>query len=174
MRKALMIFLMWGCLLGLFGCSSADTALETSSVSNAPVQSTEVSGTDERGANEKVSWSEEDIKSMFFQAKGENWEYADCVLIPDQASERIGAVLFWDNEKGTSNVAFFDAAGDCLWCGTYAKLSAEPDFTYVGDGTVTFKLETEDGVNYTYKVTILVDGDNVNFRTEDDLSAMKK
>ena len=39
---------------------------------------------------------------------------------------------------------------------------------------VTFKLETEEGTNYTYTVTIFADGDNVNFKAEDDLTAMKK
>ena len=113
MGKVLMIFLFVVCLFGMSGCSSADTALETSSALNMPVQSTEVSVSDEKGANEKESWMEEDIKSMFFRIKEEDWEYADCVLFPDQASERVGAALFWDNESGTSNVAFFDAGGDC-------------------------------------------------------------
>ena len=63
------------------------------------------------------------------------------------------------------------------WCtpvsythlGTYARMSDEPDFQYLGGGAVTFKLETEDGIIYNYTITISIDGSNVNFKAEDDL-----
>lgn len=106
---------------------------------------------------------------MFSQVKETDWEYIDCVLIPDHASDRVGAVLFRDDKKETSNVAFFDADGYFQQFGTYAKMSAEPDFTYLGDGVATFKLETDDGTIYNYTLTISIDGSNVNFKAEDDL-----
>ena len=48
-------------------------------------------------------------------------------------------------------------------------MSDEPDFQYLGDGAVTFKLETEDGTIYNYTLTISIDGGNVNFKAEDNL-----
>lgn len=174
MRKMVLMFSILICLLGLSGCSKVDTVLETSGNSYMPVHSTGKGGLDEKGADEQDSWSEQDIMSMFSRTKETNWEYADCVLFPDEASGRIGAVLFWDSEKEASNVAFFDADGDCQQCGVYAKLSGEPEFTYLRDGTVTFKLETEDGTGYNYTITISIDGSRVNFKAEDDLLLMKK
>ena len=120
-------------------------------------------------SNQEKSWSEQDIISMFSRVKEAHWEYADCVLIPDHASNRIGAVLFWDDKKETSNVAFFDADGYFQQCGAYAKMCEEPDFTYLGDGSVTFKLETDDGTIYHYTLTISLDGSSVNYKAEDDL-----
>ena len=53
--------------------------------------------------------------------------------------------------------------------GTYARMSDEPDFQYLGGGAVTFRLETEDGIIYNYTITISIDDSNVNFKAEDDL-----
>ena len=129
-----------------------------------PVQNADISNT-----NEDKNWSEQDITSMFSHVQEPDWEYVDCILIPDHASDRIGAILFWNNKNNTSNVAFFDANGCYQQCGTYAKTPAEPDFTYLGDGAVTFKLETENGTIYNYTLTISIDGNIVNFIAEDDL-----
>ena len=96
-------------------------------------------------------------------------KYIDCVLIPDHASDRVGAVLFRNDKEQSSNVAFFDADGYFQQYGTYARMSDEPDFQYLGGGAVTFKLETEDGIIYNYTITISIDGSNVNFKAEDDL-----
>ena len=82
---------------------------------------------------------------------------------------RVGAVLFWDSQKETTNVAFFDAEGDYQQCGTYAKTAAEPGFTYLGEGTVTFRLETEEGAIYSYTLTLSIDGGDVTFKAQDDL-----
>lgn len=93
--------------------------------------------------------------------------------MPDHASDRIGAVLFWDAQEETSNVAFFDADGFYLLSGTYGKMPNQPDFTYLGDGAVTFKLETEDGTIYHYTLTISVYDSDVHFKAEDDLPAQQ-
>lgn len=73
---------------------------------------------------EDKNWSEQDITSMFSRAQEADWEYIDCVLIPDYAGDRIGAVLFWNNKNKTSNVAFFDANGRYQQCGTSAKINS--------------------------------------------------
>lgn len=114
------------------------------------------------------SWSVKDIDTMFSQIKKDNWEYIDCVLISDYASDRVGAVLFWDATKKSSNVAFFDADGYYQQCGVCAELATNPEFTYLGDGSVTYQLEKEDGTSYNCTLTISIDGNNVQFRVEDD------
>ena len=68
---------------------------------------------------------------MFSSIAKEEWVYEECVVIPDYASDRVGAVLFQDNTRGTSDVAFFDSEGYFQQCGTHAELADKPNFTYV-------------------------------------------
>ena len=118
---------------------------------------------------EEESWSEQDIIDMFYNSRETEWIYKACVVIPDFASDRVGAVLFWDRGQGTSQVAFFDSEGYFQQCGVYAEMVAEPEFTYLGDGTVTFKLKAENGKTYNYMLTISIEGNCVNFEATDDL-----
>lgn len=164
MKRALIFILMTVCILGMSACGSKDAMPETSDSVSNPVQITDTSNLN----GEKI-WSEQDIASMFSLVQEIDWEYIDCVLIPDHASDRIGAVLFRNDKEKTSNVAFFDADGYFQPYGTYARMSDEPDFQYLGDGAVTFKLETEAGTIYNYTLTISIDGSNVNFKAEDNL-----
>ncbi len=163
MNRVLIFILTTVCVLGLSSQSRKDSVPEASVFVSTPVQSVEAGNPDE-GKN----WSEQDVTIMFSRVQEKDWEYIDCVLMPDHASDRIGAVLFWNDKKKTSNVAFFNAEGFYHQCGTYAKLSAKPDFTYLGDDAVTFKLESDDGTIYHFTITISIDGSNVNFKTEDD------
>lgn len=106
---------------------------------------------------------------MFSSIAKEEWVYEECVVIPDYASDRVGAVLFQDNTRGTSDVAFFDSEGYFQQCGTHAELADKPNFTYLGDGAVTFKLKAGNGTTYNHTLTISIDGDSVNFKAEDVL-----
>lgn len=121
------------------------------------------------GQEKTKEWSEQEILTMFESARTENWDVIDCVLMPDNAYGLVGAVLFFDDEKGTTNVAFFDKDGYYQQCGTYAKSSAEADFLYLGNGAVSYKLMTDDDIVYNYVLTISIDGDSVHFKAEDDL-----
>ena len=126
--------------------------------------------TENIGLEEEKALSEQEVKDMFNNLNSaDDFTYLGCVLIPDKASDRVGAVLFEDETKETTNVAFFDADGYAQQCGTYAKAADDPEFTYLGDGTVTFKLKTEDNIIYNYTLTISIDGMNVNFTAKDDL-----
>ena len=164
MKRALLFIFMTVCVLGMSACSSKDAMPETSDSASNPVQNTDISN-----LNGGKIWSEQDIVSMFSLVQETDWEYIDCVLIPDHASDRVGAVLFRNDKEQTSNVAFFDADGYFQQYGTYARMSDAPDFQYLGGGAVTFRLETEDGIIYTYTITISIDDSNVNFKAEDDL-----
>ncbi len=113
----------------------------------------------------------QNIASMFSDVKEADWEYIDDVLIPDHAHDRIGAVLFWDRSSETSNVAFFDENGFFQQCGVRAKTAENPNFTYLGNGTVTFDLEKDEGRIYSYKLTLSIEGSNVSFKVEEELTA---
>ncbi len=118
--------------------------------------------------NDKI-WTKQEIDSMFYRMnENENLEYIDCVLISDKASDRIGAVLFWDPDKKTTNVAFYDKDGYAHQCGVYAKTASDPDFEYLGNGKVQFKLETENGTVYNHTLTISVNENSVNFISADN------
>ncbi len=164
MNRVLIFILTAVCVLGLSSQSRKDSVPETSDFVSIPVQSMETGN-----PNEGKSWTEQDVTLMFSRVRETDWEYIDCVLMPDHASDRIGAVLFWNDKEKTSSVAFFNADGFYHQCGTYARLSEKPDFTYLGDGAVTFKLESDDGTIYHFTITISIEGSNVNFKTEDDL-----
>ena len=111
-----------------------------------------------------------EIASMFYRTNREGkLEYIDCVLVADKASDRVGAVLFWNPDEETTNVAFYDEDGFANRCGVYAKPAPNSVFEYLGDGKVTFQLETEGGVIYRHALTISVDGSDVFFVSEDDL-----
>lgn len=77
--------------------------------------------------------------------------------------------FFWNSTNKTSNVAFFDGDGYFQQSGIYAKAADEPNFTYLGDGAVTYQLKHEDGIVYNYTLTISIDGGGVNFKAESDL-----
>lgn len=102
MKRALLFIFMTVCVLGMSACSSKDAMPETSDSASNPVQNTDISN-----LNGGKIWSEQDIVSMFSLVQETDWEYIDCVLIPDHASDRVGAVLFRNDKEQTSNVAFF-------------------------------------------------------------------
>lgn len=117
---------------------------------------------------ENSVFTEEDIISMFTDAKIAR-EYIACSVISDRASGRVGAVLFCDDASGDTSVAYFDADGDFQKCQTSARLADEPDFRYIGDGTVTFKLLSSDGTVYSYTLTLRSENGNIYFTAFDDL-----
>ena len=60
-------------------------------------------------------------------------EYIDCVLVADKASDRVGAVLFWNPDEETTNVAFYDEDGFANRCGVYAKPAPNSVFELKND-----------------------------------------
>ena len=78
MKRALLFIFMTVCVLGMSACSSKDAMPETSDSASNPVQNTDISN-----LNGGKIWSEQDIVSMFSLVQETDWEYIDCVLIPD-------------------------------------------------------------------------------------------
>ena len=161
MKKFAVSVLALFCAVSVAACTGKAVPQDTTPINK---------NTENIGLDEEKALSEQEVKDMFNNLNSaDDFTYLDCVLIPDKASDRVGAVLFEDETKETTNVAFFDADGYVQQCGTYAKAADDPEFTYLGDGTVTFKLKTEDNVIYNYTLTISIDGMNVNFTAKDDL-----
>ena len=163
-RPTSLVLLMITCLILALGCGNKDDMQKTSDMS-----SDSHSESAYQYSEEKENGDEQDIMSMFFEKKETNWEYIDCALIPDGASGRVGAVLFWNSEQKRSGVAFFDPQGNDQKCEIDAKVAAEPHFTYLGEGAVSFKMETDQGEIYNYTLTLSIDGSHVHFKGEDDL-----
>ncbi|MBQ2705171.1 MAG: hypothetical protein IJF60_00005 [Agathobacter sp.] len=163
MKKICIVFLIFIYTAGMVACGNQNVTQDTTSSS----EDVEIS-TLQKDAKD---WSEQEVVNMFYNmTNGEiGLEFLDCVVMPDYASNRIGAVLFEDTEDGTTNIAFFDAEGYAQQCGIYAKVADAPDLTYVGDGTVTFKLELDEYIIYNCNISILLDDGNVAFEISDDL-----
>lgn len=122
---------------------------------------------------EEAEWSEQDVAAMFTAVKEADWTYIDCVLMPDKAYNRVGAVLYWDEVRGTSMVAFFDGEGNYVQAGPQSKAPDGAELTYLGNGAVTFPQAKEDGTVYNFTLTLSIDGDHVHFEAEDDLPKKK-
>ena len=157
MKKIYFFLLISLCITGIFACNNQEHSSDPATNMQKTIQ------------QEEKTWSEHDLRSMFSNITRTDLEYIDCVLMPDHASNRVGAVLFRNNTHGTSNVAFFDADGYFQQCGTYAQTADEPNFTYLGDGAVTFPLKAEDNTVYNYTLTLSIEGNGVYFKAEDNL-----
>lgn len=164
MKKSGVLFLSFICALLMSACGKKES-LRTEGVSdNSPSA--------ESVPSEDGIRSEEEIVSMFENMNKDedgSLEYIDCAPVSDKAGDRIGAVLYWDPDKETTNVAFFAADGTAQQCAIAAKTASNPGFEYLGDGKVMFQMETESGVLYHQTITISIDGSSVRFISEDDL-----
>lgn len=124
-----------GCL-GQNSRSAVSSANENAAGSSAAPSSVSPSASSPR----KV-WTQEEIRSLFASSAREtDWELIACQAVSDLASGRVGTVLFTDREQNAW-VAFLDEDGVCQRCGTSSPLASEPEFAYLGNGTVSFRLQ---------------------------------
>ncbi len=165
MKRLLILILALICLLAISGCNGKGSAEVFSTITSE--NSYDKEETDPTDIND---WSEQKVTSMFINTMDDGCNIIDCILISDYAYGRIGALLYWDSENQTTNVAFIDADGFSQSCGVYAKTYSNAGFTYLGNGKVTFVLELQDGETYNCNITLSVDGSNVNFTVEDDFA----
>ena len=142
--------------IGIIGGADGPTAIFI--LKDADVDSTEMK---EKGAGKK--WTTQEIAELF-KIKAE----PDCTLVTctdmfDFAYDRVGVILYTDSKEGYIHVAFMDAKGNMQHCGVEAELLDLPEFTYLGNGEVTFKVCSKDGTSYTQKISFSVDEERVNF-----------
>ena len=89
-----------------------------------------------------------------------------CIGMFDFAYDRVGVILYTDSKEGYIHVAFMDAAGNMQHCGVEAELADSSEFTYLGNGEVTFKVCSKDSTSYTQRISFSVDEERVNFVSE--------
>lgn len=111
-------------------------------------------------------WTTQEIAELF-KIKAD----ADCTLVTctgmfDFAYDRVGVILYTDSKEGYIHVAFMGAEGNMQHCGVEAELADSLEFTYWGNGEVTFKVCSKDGTSYTQKISFSVDEERVNFVSE--------
>lgn len=167
MKQMFALFLSALFALVLTGCGGETV----SSPASAPATVPPASEQNESAAQSEVSaaWTEEEVLELFESSREETWELVDCVTFYDQASGLVGAVLFQNGDTQTAGVAFLGADGSCRMGGADAQLTDAPEFTYLGDGTVSFKLKGADGKLRDHRMSITIEGNNVTFKAVDEL-----
>ena len=179
MKKTLAALLLAGCILSLSACAKesvpapAAPAEEThsSSMQKPAAPAEEPSAAPEEEASEQEAvFTEQDLLAMYNAERKSGWEYLACVLTPDRANGCVGAVLYRDGE--TSMVSFFDEDGFAHRAGPVARTAEDPEFSYLGDGTVAFRLLTDAGESYDYTLTLELseDGSHANWTAKDTLA----
>lgn len=165
MKRMFALFVTALLALALTGCGSGTTSASMSAPTSAPPASEQSESTSQSEAS--PAWTEEDVLELYEAEKEENWEMVDCVTFYDQASGLVGAVLFQNGDARTAGVAFLGADGSCRMGGTEAQLADEPEFEYLGDGAVSFKVKGEDGKVRSHTMSITIEGNNVTFKSVD-------
>lgn len=124
---------------------------------------------DDTAEQEEKVWTEQDVRQLFAGRQAYDESIIECVVADDGAYERVGVVLFAKENDEVTYLGFMDAEGFYAVCGTYAKLADKPNLTYLGDGAVTFGVQTDEGKPYLIKASYSRsdDGMETNFVFED-------
>lgn len=167
MRKLALLLLLALVPTVFGGCIMAneiDDVATTEVISGVAADDTE----DVEDTEEKV-WTEQDVRQLFGGRQAYDESIIECVVADDGAYERVGVVMFAKENDEVSYLGFMDAEGFYAVCGTYAKLAEEPNLTYLGDGAVTFGVQTDEGKPYLIKASYSRsdDGMHTNFVFED-------
>ena len=109
---------------------------------------------------------EHEIEALFLDNAEPEWKLISCVSVYDFAYDRVGAVLYTEDDTGYVNVAFIDENGVMPRCGIEAAFDENPELTYHGNGEVTFNVCSKDGVKYKQKIVFSKCDDQVNFVSE--------
>lgn len=162
MRKPLVITLVYLMSIMTLGCATNQNDI----VENETITINDKIVSEESTDKE---WTEDEIINLFEQNyENSDYEILGCVAVSDCASDMVGAVLF-SNSENPSNVVFIDAEGYYQSFGSEAIPCEENEFTYLGDGTVTVKMQTEDLIEYNYKLSFIQGGNVVKWIAEDDI-----
>ena len=111
--------------------------------------------------------SEEETLDLFAKTEHGDCQVLDCVPVTDGAYGMVGVVLYWDEERASTIVSFLAADGTSKEAGPAARAVEPPELTYVGEGTVVFLLEKEDGSTTNYALTLSIDGEAVHFEAQE-------
>lgn len=145
--------------IGIIGGADGPTAIFISRDADTDID-------EMKDENVRKNWTTQEIAELFKTNANEDCTLVACASMFDFAYDRVGVVLYTDSKEGYIHVAFMDAEGNMQNCGVEAKVLDSPEFTYLGNGEVTFKVCSKDGENYTQKIAFSVDGEGVNFVAE--------
>lgn len=165
MKRIFALFLSALLALALAGCGGETTSASESAPTAAPPASEQSESANQ--SETARTWTEEEVLELYEAGREDTWEMIDCVTFSDQASGLVGAVLFRNGDARTAGVAFLGADGSCRMGGTDAQLTDEPEFEYLGDGAVSFKVKGENGKIYDHTMSITIEGNNVTFKSVD-------
>ena len=164
-KGAVILLLLLALIPGMPGCDSRegevpseDTELLQDVQDGQPAQEDGTSG-------ERVL-SKQELEQLFSGIREQDWELLDCASFPDNAEGYAGAALFRDQEK--CGAAFLEADGSFQRCSIGAKPEDELGLTYLGEGSISFFLEGEDGQPCGWTLSIQVDGENVMFKAQSE------
>ena len=164
-KGAVILLLLLALIPGMPGCDSRegevpseDTELLQDVQDGQPAQEDGTSG-------ERVL-SKQELEQLFSGIREQDWELLDCASFPDNAEGYAGAALFRDQEK--CGAAFLEADGSFQRCSIGAKPEDELGLTYLGEGSISFFLEGEDGQPCEWTLSIQVDGENVMFKAQSE------
>ena len=111
-------------------------------------------------------WTKQEIAEMYKTKADKDYTLITCAGMSDFAYDRVGVILYTGRKEGYVHVAFMDKDGNMQHCGVEAELADLPEFTYLGNGEVSFKVCSKDGENYTQIISFSVDDEKVNFVSE--------
>ena len=157
MKKCISIILSIICILSLVGCTKDGETNISKDLIDAPYAKVE---------QEKTEWSIQEITSLFSDNAESDWKMVKCASVYDFAYDRVGVVLYTDSDTEHINIAFIDAEGFMQHCGVEAVLGENAEFTYHGNGEVTFNVCSKDGVKYKQKITFSQNNEGINFISE--------
>ena len=123
----------------------------------------ELSGKEKQKTTE---WSIKEIETLFLNNRESEWNLIECVSVYDFAYDRVGVVLFTKRDTECINVAFMDGEGTMPYCGVEAVLDENIEFTYHGNGEVTFNVWLNDEVKYKQRIVFSKYNDEVKFVSE--------
>lgn len=145
--------------IGIIGGEDGPTAIFIAENADDDIEEVKV----EKIAKE---WTTQEIAELFKTKADVDCTLIKCASMFDFAYERVGVVLYTDNKEGYIHVAFMNAEGNMQHCGVEVELADSSEFTYLGNGEVTFKVCSKDGKNYTQKISFSADEEGVNFVLE--------
>ena len=88
-------------------------------------------------------WTTSEISELFKRKTDEDCTLITCASVYDFAYDRVGVILYTNSKEGYIHVAFMDKEGNMQHCGVEATIIDSPEFTYLGNGEVTFKVSSK-------------------------------
>ena len=118
-------------------------------------------------------WTKQEIAELFKTKVDTDCTLIACTSMFDFAYDRVGVILYTDSKEGYIHVAFMDKDGNMQHCGVETELADSPEFTYLGNGEVAFRVCSKDGEKYIQKISFSVDEERVNFVTGTDIDKIQ-